>query len=389
MKTPPTSHYPEPAALQPRKVRRQIQFRAKLVLLLAATGFAFLAAEIILRLCWRPIATLNVETRGPHPDYGFAPLASATGRFVRSEYNVGFQHTAQRMRGSVIRKAERETGTRARILFLGDSFTYSIGTEEKDSFTSLLSRKWPDIEIINTGCTGYGQREELAVLDKLGGELKPEITVVGFFWNDLEDVLRTEPAYAVNADGKVRRVSPADAPSDPLRLWPAQPSLPQSKWHTCYVYELIRQATAAARHRYTGLMRPRQIQTPEAMEHAWQLLDAQFRLIKIRADEIGTRLVVIAIPDYNLVNPASTISSIKPLNFDVQARIKAVCEKNRIEEHDLLETMQDAFKANGGADGARIRPLYYEFDRHLTVEGNRVIAEYLASLLDPMLPRAQ
>ena len=369
---------------QYRRVRR----RAKVVLLFAAVAFALFASEIILRICWAPVVTLNVETRGPHPDYGFAPLAGASGRFVRTEYNVSFQHTLQRMRGTCIRKAERASGTRARILFLGDSFTYSIGTEERDSFTSRLAASWPDVEIINTACTGYGQREELAVLDKLGATMKPDVTVIGFFWNDLEDILRREPAYAVNADAKVRRVSPPDTPADPLRFWPEQPAYPRAKWKTCYVFELVRQATSAARHKYTGLTRPRQLRTPEAMDHAWRLLDEQFRLIKLRADEIGTHLIVVCIPDYNLVNPQAVISSIKPLNFEVQAGLKEICARHGIEEYDALDAMKTAFNSNGGTAGAKTKPLYYEIDRHLTVEGNRVMAEYLTSLLDPMLPRA-
>jgi hypothetical protein len=353
-----------------------------------AIGLGLLAMEVILRIFWSPVVTLNVETRGPHPEYGFAPLSGARGHFVRTEYNVSFQHTQQRLRGTTLRKAERSPGTRARILFLGDSFTYSIGTEESDSFTSLLAKKWPDVEIINSGCTGYGQREELAVLDQLGAKLKPEITVISFFWNDLEDILRLEPEYALNSAGQVRRVSPPEAPADPLRLWSEQPSYPRSKWKTCYVFELVRQATGAARHKYTGLRRPRQITTAAAMDHAWKLLDEQFRLIKRRADEMGTRLVVVSIPDYNLVNPESVISSIKPLNFDVHAGLEEICRRHGIEEHNALDALQASFQANGGAEGAKAKPLYYEIDRHLTVEGNRVMAEYLSTLLDPMLPPA-
>jgi hypothetical protein len=383
---------PPSSPLSPKRASAQhikLPGRAKALLLLIAVGVGLAAMEVILRIFWSPVVTLHAETRGPHPDYGFAPLAGTSGRFVRTEYNVPFQHTQQRMRGTTIRKAERTPGTRARILFLGDSFTYSIGTEEQDSFTSLLARQWKDVEIINSGCTGYGQREELAVLDQLGAALKPDITVITFFWNDLEDILRLEPAYAVNAAGQVRRVSPPDTPSDPLRLWPEQRSYPRSKWKTVYVFELVREATGAARHKYTGLMRPRQITTTDTMDRAWKLLDEQFRLIKLRADELGTHLVVVSIPDYNLVNPNSVISSIKPLNFDVHAGLEDICRRRGIEEYNALDALQASFKANGGVAGAAKKPLYYEIDRHLTVEGNRVMAEYLTTLLEPMLPPAQ
>ena len=34
-------------------------------------------------------------------------------------------------------------------------------------------------------------------------------------------------------------------------------------------------------------------------------------------------------------------------------------------------------------------PFYFETDRHLTVEGNRVISEYFANVLGPLLPSAK
>ena len=360
--------------------------RAKIILLGLGVVLAFGGAELLLRLFWTPTVTVHAETRGEHPDYGFAPLAGATGRFARTEYNVEFRHSAQRMRTDKIIKAERGPGTRARVLFLGDSFTYSIGTELEDSFTSRIAARWPDVEVINAACTGYGQREELAVLDKLGGALKPEVVVISFFWNDVEDILRPEPAYSLNPEGKVRRTHPPATESAPLALWPAQTSLPQSRWKTCYLFEIFRETTAAFRRKHADKMRPNQITALQQMDDAWQLLDEQFRLIKLRADEIGTKLLVIHIPDYNLVNPESVISSVKPLNFNTAGQLAQICAKHGIVMHDALPAFKTAFESRGGVAGTRAFPLYYETDRHLTVAGNAVMAEFLAPILEKILP---
>ena len=371
---------PSPAAGGTRS--RAMHRKARWIILLGTVALCFFLAEILLRIAWHPVITLNVETRGPHPEYGFAPLPGTVGRFVRTEYNIGFRHSTQRMRSAKIWKAERAPGTRARILFLGDSFTYGITAEEPETFVGRLATRWPDIEMINSACTGYGQREELAVLDRLGAVLKPDITLLTYFWNDLEDIQRPEPAYAIDAGGKVRRSQPLTAPLDPLALWPAQPMSPQSKWKTCYVYQLFREASVGMRHRSLSFgVGRRAIGSEEEKERAWQLSEAHFRMLKLRADEIGTRLVVLCIPDYALVNPHAVTAGITPLHYGVQDRLRKICADSGIEYHDALPALSAAFAANGGAAGAKAKPLYYTVDRHLTPFGNEVLADCIATFL--------
>ena len=382
-----TSLSPPPAGHTRRRATRR---RALGIILLGTVALCLLLAEILLRIAWHPVITLNVETRGPHPEYGFAPLPGTIGRFVRTEYNIGFRHSAQRMRTGQIWKAERAPGTRARILFLGDSFTYGITAEEPETFVGRLATRWPDIEMINSACSGYGQREELAVLDRLGAVLRPDVTLLTTFWNDLEDIQRTEPAYAIDPDGKVRRTPPLTAPLDPLALWPAQPMAPQSKGRTCYVYELFREATVGLRHRALGLgVSRRAISSEEEKERAWQLMEPQLRMLKLRADEIGTRLIILCIPDYALVDKTAVTAGITPLHYTMQDRLQKICADTGIEYHDALPAMTAAFEANGGTAGAKARPLYYRVDRHLTPLGNQIIADYIATFLDPALPPKQ
>ena len=374
-----TSHSPPPAGHTRRRATRR---RALGIILLGTVALCLLLAEILLRIAWHPVITLNVETRGPHPEYGFAPLPGTIGRFVRTEYNIGFRHSAQRMRTGQIWKAERAPGTRARILFLGDSFTYGITAEEPQTFVGRLAARWPDIEMVNSACSGYGQREQLAVLDRLGAALRPDITLLTTFWNDLEDIQRTEPAYTLDPEGKVRRSPPLTAPLDPLALWPAQPMAPQSPWKTCYIYELFREASVGIRHRSLGLGVSRRAISSEAeKERAWQLMEPQFRMLKARADEIGTRLIVLCIPDYALVDKDAVTAGITPLHYAMQDRLQAICAAAGIEYHDALPTLRAAFAANGGAAGAKVKPLYYPVDRHLTPYGNEVIAESIAGFL--------
>ena len=210
------------------------------------------------------------------------------------------------------------------------------------------------------------------------------------FWNDLEDVTRPKPAYGVTSDGRVCRIDPPDAPTDPLREWPVRHPVPRSKWRTCYVYELIREGTVSFRHRWLPRGRggrPRGITTLEEKEQAWQLLEEQYHLIELRAAEIGTHLLVLCIPDYNVVNPEAVVATVKPLNYDVEERIEQICQRQGIDFVSALPAMRDAFFSKGGVAGARRNPLYFPIDRHCTPEGNRVLSKVLSERLASLLPK--
>jgi hypothetical protein len=293
-------------------------------------GFAFLLIEVFLRVVWKPTKLLNVETRSPHPDYGFAPIPGLKGRFVRTEYNVGFQHTTQRMRGTRLVQAKRPEGITRRLLLLGDSFTYGITCEETDTFAGRLAARWKDVEVINSGCSGYGPREELAVLDRLGAAIRPDFTVLSFFWNDQEDALRNIPSYELKGDGTIARTDSATPPRDPLAEWEPVKNKTKSPLSMLYVYEAMREATVGIRHRTLGLRRPQQIGSQAEKDRAWEAILKCYGLMKVRADQIGTRLVVVCIPDYAQIDPTKPISTIQPLHYEVQDQLKAVCEKLKI-----------------------------------------------------------
>jgi GDSL-like Lipase/Acylhydrolase family len=341
-----------------------------------------LFAEAVLRLVWTPVGLQGDPDSGKHPDYGFAPLAGAKGRRVRVEYTQTFEHTAQRLRGNRLVQAERDAQMRARILFLGDSFTYGLGANNDETFVSRLAVRWPDVELINSGCSGYGQIEELAVLDRLGGAIKPDLTVIMFFWNDLTDSRRTNgPLYELATDGHVRRVQPAAAPEDPLKLWPLQTGSRRSRWHTPYFLELCREATAAFRKRWLGT-RPNRSRAEEQKEADWKRTEPLFAMLKRRADEIGTRLVCVCIPDHNQINPQAVIHSIEPVNFEVQQRLERVCRQNGIAFFDPLPYFREVFARRSPKEP----PLFFYVDRHMTPAGNVVMADYLAAQLGPLLP---
>lgn len=357
---------------------RSRRWRRRVVAVLAGTLVALVAAEIVLRLAWTPPAERSTPSFGPHPAYTVAPLAGVTGVFASWEYEHGFTHTAQGLRGRVVFGAEPAAGIEKRVLFLGDSFTYGIGSEDDETFVALLDAAWPRAEVANGGVNGYGTREALAFLDRFGAAFRPDLTVLVFFWNDLEDnVGRTKPEFRLDDSGRVVRVDPVAGAPVPLAELPAADVTRERSHFPLYLHQLVKAAARGLRYRTTGI-RPRRIRTPEQAAEAWTVTERLLGLLARRAAEIGTRLVVTSVPDHNQVDPEARIENIEPLNFEVQDRLAQVCAAAGVPCLDFRAAMKAHFERTG-------ERLYYYADRHLTPAGNRVFARHLQPQLETLL----
>ena len=77
-----------------------------------------------------------------------------------------------------------------RIIVLGDSVTFGHGTLDDTTYPYLLEqqlRAWrPAVnwEVWNLGVPGYNTGQELAYLEQIGPQAKPDLVIVGFFPND-------------------------------------------------------------------------------------------------------------------------------------------------------------------------------------------------------------
>jgi lysophospholipase L1-like esterase len=356
--------------------------RRRILAILTITVSLFLAlglVELLLHIFWTPPALRTTHSTDTHAYYGWAPLPGLEGTRATSEYEHKFRHTSQRFRGNKAFTRERPAGIERRVLFLGDSFTYGVGSEDEEIFPALIDQAWPNVEVANGGCNGYGTRNSLAVLDQFGAAFRPELTVLVFFWNDLEDNSRpNDPQFEFDKAGRVVRAGalPKDE-FDPLAELPTADAVYSSGWTHFYLRDLVRSAIVGFRLRVWGI-KARSIQTAEELEEAWRITDQQLALIAARAKEIGTTLVVAPLPDHNQVNPDAFIKNIDPINFEIQERLTAICVRLGVRCVDLRSAMHESWKASG-------ENYYYYADRHLTPTGNREFARLLQAELEPML----
>ncbi len=362
----------------PRR-RKPVRWTVKLMALAMAVGFALLAGELGLRLVWTPPSLLSTPAWGPHPAYGYAPLSGVSGKIETIEYAHPIHHTTQRQRGTKVFSAERPAGVRNRVLFLGDSFTYGLGAADDETFVGRLTAAWPDREVANGGANGYGTRNCLAVLDRFGAEFRPDLTVLVFFWNDPEDnFVRKIPDFAISADGKITRTDSVPEDFQPLAELPAVESADKNKWTTSYLAAMVKEGLKGARYRFIGA-KDRRITTEEQRTAAWEITERYLDMLHHRADELGTKLVIVSLPDHNQVDPHAVIKNIGPFEFDVQDRLRTTCDRLGIAMIDLLPDLQAEWQAHG-------KQLYYYADRHLTPYGNDVVAKILQPQLEARLP---
>lgn len=137
------------------------------------------------RLLWKEKPAFTTDERSLSYRYdselGWFPIANSNtqfngGRLIRIQHNAdGFRdraHTAK---------------SKKRIAFVGDSFVWGYDAEQEERFTEKLQALLPDWEILNLGVSGYGTDQEFILLQKYFERYQPEIVVLVFSDNDVEE----------------------------------------------------------------------------------------------------------------------------------------------------------------------------------------------------------
>jgi len=79
-----------------------------------------------------------------------------------------------------------------RLLFFGDSFTFGDEIPDHASFESILEARYPEVEAINFGVSGYGTDQAWLRYREVGKELQPDAVCIGIM---LENIGRNVNRY--------------------------------------------------------------------------------------------------------------------------------------------------------------------------------------------------
>ena len=158
-----------------------------IALILVSVTIAILICEAAVRLLGLGGTTL---TRGMlhqyDPDAGWRCYPDLDAYYVLPDsFKVRVRSNSKGLRDSE-KPFSKAQGVR-RIVVLGDSFMWGYGVENEETFSAVLQETIPGSETINFGVNGYGTVQELIRLETEGLKYKPDVTVLTFVWNDLED----------------------------------------------------------------------------------------------------------------------------------------------------------------------------------------------------------
>lgn len=221
-----------PVAARKRKSRLRVIGQA-LGVLVATLLMTLVLLEIGLRLFapqfspeMRAETTKGLFTEDPATTYRTLPGLKTQFRLAESVTTLNINSRGLR--------EEREIGPPqpglARVLCVGDSFTFGYGVEGSQAYPYLLNgtterdassdvvEQGKAIESINGGVLGYGTDNEAAWLKEYGWQLQPDIVLVGFYvGNDVRDVILGRNKTRVD---EVGNLLPSDnEPPDSLKHW--------------------------------------------------------------------------------------------------------------------------------------------------------------------------
>ncbi|MBU6283437.1 hypothetical protein KGQ64_14460 [bacterium] len=260
---------------------------------------------------------------------------------------------------------DREVGPKRpgefRILAIGDSFTYGHGVQLEESWPKVLEARLAEgardgrtVSVLNAGQPGYGIDQVFESFRLRRLDLAPDLVVVGLHSTDVTDDA-DKPLFDLQ-DGRLVQV-------DARRNWVwIQASTLDRLPASLRASKLLRLVLSSLRA--VPWLRGPGPRDPGAL-HAWQRDKAVAEMAELldlgRAR--GFRVVVVLMPsDWAQRDPGW-----QPFG-DLPGRIRAL----GLPVLDLFRGIDD------GGDSLR---LFFPKDKHLTAEGNRVLADRVAEFL--------
>ncbi len=174
--------------------------------------FVLLAsAELALRHWW-PLETsvwgeLPALTQHPTRVYGLKP--SAVTRLHYNNYDYIVQTNSEGLNGPEI-PVTRPSEDSLRILIVGNAFTMPEGLPWQQAYPALLEERLKEclgsrqVQVINSGVTGYSPTEKLPALRELADRYQPDVIIDQFFMTEFDWMMQT-PEERLQGIGRERK----------------------------------------------------------------------------------------------------------------------------------------------------------------------------------------
>jgi len=278
------------------------------------------------------------------------PNSVAKGGSTGGEFSFEHAHNSMGFRDREF-PLEKSSGV-FRILVIGDSFTYGIGAAFKDTYPKKLEmllnqNSETKVEVINAGMPRYFPEAERLLLEHYGLRFNPDLIVVNFSPNDLEETalgieaVKPHPRYGFLMTKEARMLGDTG-----VFLF--------RHWHTFRILWIHGVSDKLWFNPHTNAGSGRQASATEA---AWERVKEEYSKMLSLARSSGARIAFLYIPAKG-----------PPWNEDDARRLKEWCDVNGVQLINALPPIRKA---------SELETVYWEKDMHCNARGYEIIARAL------------
>jgi lysophospholipase L1-like esterase len=271
----------------------------------------------------------------------------------------------------------------------GDSFTFGYGVREDQTFVALLERM-NGLNILNTGIPSLSSGQVLDMISRDFGWVKAGAYIYFLYANDISDEVGIKRA---RSDVTKALPMPNPTPKETALPWPKGLTSKLSRWSVSY--ELLKQLLNVGDYKtYTStslfyntrggklLLKPQFLTTADhdfssAHAEGVQIVEDDLKEMQRTAARQHRDFFVVYVPsreqvyyteDFDKKLPPQEGHAPAELVTHAQAELKEFCDQKGITFFDLTPELQERRDT---------QPLYFNYDRHLSVAGHLAVAQIL------------
>lgn len=364
---------------------------ANLTLLLFTIGLCLISSEFFIAKFF-PQFPNRVTLFQPDEQLGWSFIPNKSDRvtfYDEADHEVSINEIG-------FRDSTYEHDSKSKVLVIGDSFVSNLSVPDNAVFTEVLESKYDSTLIINAGVNGYGQVQELLLLETLIPKIDPDLIILQIYLrNDFVD----------NLDGKWTYPRPRLEESEDLEYVIVLPSAEDFKQaerkkeksliKELHLYALIRKFYHQVKHTIFPSEKQSRLLPPELsycnpnnerfeeeLQAIEYLIDRLDQLSKNKDTEI---LYTVAPSIYqvedNLWNQFTEQYTSEDVTLDRtygSDRLLSIIGQKNIKSYDLFPALHQS--------SLRGKSPYFPKEQHWNSQGNRVVADSLHAYLSRNYP---
>ncbi len=305
------------------------------------------------------------------------------GRHKHYDFDVSYSTNSHGFRNVFNTKNEK---TGLRYAFVGDSFTFSFGVNNNETFIQLLNAQEKQENVyLNFGVPGYSTDQEYLLIKRRVLHFSPDvILLVVYLGNDLFDnelpfplqASRAKPYYELMSNKLVLRNTPVPLEPKPVEQYKTdlrRVVLGEDSQTDGLIVRIVNRIELLRLLKRNLLKDPDYSNQFEGrFEYAVNLSTAIVEEIRDACIQKEVKMKLVLMPGRSYVEqPYSTSAQFQDY---LRKRIMENSENMKVDIIDLAANLRERYNRNPGK-------WYYPNEGHLTAEGHRIVFDILSPVL--------